>query len=106
MMPSKSIHEIRIQRVTISLAASSHARVGLLGWASVHVNGLIVDGVAIRMTREGSLIVTLPARARGELGLRHPIVRIADPDQRRHFDDAVIGAFREEWMRIHNGSDA
>jgi hypothetical protein len=105
MMPFKSIDGIRIHRITIAVAPSSHARVGLLGWATVHVNGLIVDGVAVRMTREGSLIVTLPARARGELGLRHPIVRIADPDHRRQFDDAVIGAFREEWMRLRNGGD-
>ena len=95
--------DFSIGRISIALAPPTHAKGGLLGWATVYANGFIVDGVAIRMTSDDLLIVTLPARARGELGRRHPIVRIANRDHRQQFDDAVIDAFREAWANRGKG---
>ena len=95
--------DFSIGRISISLAPPTHAKGGLLAWADVEANGFVISGVAIRMTLDDLLIVTLPARARGELGRRHPIVRIVDREHRRVFDDAVIDAFREAWANRRKG---
>lgn len=87
-------------------AGASYAASGLLAWATVEVNGVIIEGVALRITRSDELVVTLPAKAKGELGRRRPIVRIADESLLAQVHDAVISAFRTFHARLHNGSDA
>lgn len=95
-----------VGKIDITIAPRTHAHGGLLAWARVEVNGLLIDGVSIRLTQEGVLITTLPAKARGELGLRRPIIRVLDREHRQHLDDAVIDAFREAWQSKGKGGEA
>jgi hypothetical protein len=91
---------------SLTPAGANFAASGLLAWALVEVNGVLIEGVALRITCEDELVVTLPAKAKGELGRRRPIVRIPDQALLTTVHDAVIRAFRDSHVRLRNGGDA
>lgn len=74
-------------------AGAAAVRTGLLAWASCTCAGLRIDGLAVRRTRQGLLVVTFPARLDGR-GARHPIVTPLDPGVRRRIVEEILEAFR------------
>ena len=48
-------------------------RDGLLGWLSLRIGNLLLDGVALRRTSRGDLTLSWPAR-RDRGGRDHPVV--------------------------------
>jgi hypothetical protein len=59
---------------------------GLLGWASfVLDDAVLVDGVALRRTRAGRLVLSFPDR-------RHPRLRPVDDEARRAIERQVFAA--------------
>ncbi|MCA9300446.1 MAG: septation protein SpoVG family protein [Phycisphaerales bacterium] len=74
-------------------SAPPHLRAsGLLGWVRfVTLDGLVIDGVGVRRTREGIFALSFPERTSRD-GTRHAIVRPVDDRTRREIEDAVFDA--------------
>lgn len=74
-------------------AAPEHLRAsGLLGWIRfVTLDGLVIDGTAVRRTRQGTITLSFPERTARD-GVRHSIVRPIDDQTRREIEAAVFAA--------------
>jgi hypothetical protein len=73
-------------------------RRGLLGFVRVRVGGLIVDGIAVRVTSAGKPVLIYPSR-RSRTGARHAVSRPATEAARRAIQRAVfshLGLEQEE----------
>ena len=65
---------------------------GLLGWVTLEVDRLfILNGVALRRTRDGCLALSFPER-RDSAGRRHPLIRPLNDRARRDIERQVIDA--------------
>jgi len=62
---------------------------GLVGYLSLRVAGLRLDGLTLRRTRAGRLAVSFPCR-RDSRGRRHPILRPTG----RSLEAAILAALR------------
>jgi hypothetical protein len=69
------------------LASDQQERTGLLGWASAVIGIFRVDGLSVRLNRNGALSVSWPAR-RG-----HPTVIPAEPALFEQVEAVVIRAY-------------
>jgi DNA-binding cell septation regulator SpoVG len=65
-------------------------RDGLLGFISVFVGDLIVDGLTLRRTANGRLALSFPQR-QSRSGQRHAIVRPVDDAARRSIEREILG---------------
>lgn len=79
-----------VEVLSLSPANEVGARRGLLGWARVTVDGRVgIDGVAVRVTRAGKIVVTLPTRIDGR-GDSHAVVWPLDKATRVAIESAVL----------------
>ena len=63
---------------------------GLLGWVTIAVNNaLMIDGIALRRTRDGRLALSYPTRTDRQ-GKRRPIVRPLDDETRLALERQVL----------------
>lgn len=63
---------------------------GLVGYLSLFVGDLVVDGVTLRITRDRRFALSWPAKTdRG--GRRHPTVRPVDDEVRRRIEREILG---------------
>lgn len=78
-------------------ASDEEVRTGLLGFISVFVGDLVLDGIALRRTAAGRLALSFPART-SRSGHRHPYIRPVDDDARLAIERAILGQLgqREE----------
>lgn len=75
-------------------AAATQADPGLLGLASLVMSGaLLVEGVAVRRTREGRLYLAFPSRVLRNGDRRH-VVRPVDAEARRLIEEQVFAQLR------------
>ncbi len=89
-----SVSGIHVSEVRFSEATEQDEQAGLLGFVACTVNGLLrLDGIALRRTRAGDLVLSFPAR-RDRLGADHPIVRPLGNEVRRSVQDQVLLALR------------
>jgi len=79
----------RISHVVFSAAPRRDIRSGLLGFVAFDFAGFRFDGVAVRRTRDGRLVLSFPERTDSR-GNRHAIVRPLDA--RRQIEDSVFRA--------------
>ena len=88
-MSDKSLSVSGVQLVS----AGAQDRVsGLLGWISCVLNdGVRLDGIALRRTTEGRLVLSFPERRDGA-GRRHPYIRPVDDEARRAFEHEILTA--------------
>lgn len=72
---------------------------GVRCFSQVLLDGtLFVDGLAVRVSRDGQALVTWPERRDGS-GRGHAIVRIFDPEIRKAVERAVLSeAVRGGWL--------
>ncbi len=69
---------------------------GLLGWMVVEVDGwLILDGITLRLTRNGILRVSFPART-DKQGKRRAYIASKDDAVRIEFERRILGALAFE----------
>ena len=66
-------------------------RAGLLGYLTLYVGNLVVDGVTVRRTATGRLALSFPER-RDKKGRAHAIVRPVDDAARREIEAIIFGA--------------
>lgn len=79
--------------------SAEDVRSGLLGWISIEVADLLVDGIALRKTTSGRLALSFPSRTARD-GRRHPLVRPLDDQARREIEHEILGQLgqREEFQ--------
>lgn len=65
---------------------------GLLGWVRLVLGGaVVIDGLALRRTLAGNLVITWPRKPNGR-----PVATPANASARRRIEDAIIDALVEE----------
>ena len=88
-----------VSEVRLVTATEADQRRGLLGFVSLHIDGrIVVDGVALRRTREGRLTLAFPKRLDRQ-GRRHPVVRSLDDETRVSIEHQVFTALGLEAPR-------
>ena len=80
-------------RVTAVRLVPARRTNGLVGYLSLRVAGLHLDGLTLRRTRSGRLAVSFPVRRDGS-GRRHPIVRPTG----RWLELAILAALRRRGL--------
>lgn len=80
---------LRVTDVRLAPAPARERAAGLLGFVSCTINGLRVDGLALRRTRHSGHRITLPRR-RG-----HPVVRPVARGGTDALERAILDALRE-----------
>ena len=79
-----------ISRVRFVPASSSTKRDGLLGWVSfATTDGLLVDGLALRTSRDGRPAFVWPAR-RDRAGRDHHVVRPLNDVARKAIEQQIL----------------
>jgi DNA-binding cell septation regulator SpoVG len=87
---------LHVSRVDFTDSSSLDQQQGLLGWAAVQLNGaLVIDGVAVRRTRQGNLVLSLPVRVERS-GRKRAIVRI-EGTLRAQIEHDVIAELERRW---------
>ena len=84
-----STPEIRIR--TWVRASDNDVRSGLLGYISVFIGDLVLDGIVLRRTAGGRLTLSFPART-DRMGRRHPYVRPVDDGARQAIEATILSA--------------
>jgi hypothetical protein len=77
--------------VRFSQAGPDKYNGGLLGWVSLTVGGLRLDGIAVRRTADGRFALSFPAR-RDAAGRQHPYVLPLDDATQRDLEHQVFAA--------------
>ena len=87
--------DLPVTEVRLAPAAPSETGSGLLGYVSFQLGALVLDGIALRRTRDGRLALSFPER-RDSSGRRRPLVRPLDDAARRAIEAAVLAALSIE----------
>jgi hypothetical protein len=96
--------DIEIESIRFTEASHDLQVTGLLGWVSFIVNKtIILDGVAVRRTREGKIRLSFPAR-RDKYGTDHPYIRPIDQHARVVIEERVLYALPA--LILGGGADA
>lgn len=71
-------------------ASDAEVRSGLLGWISVELRNVVLDGITLRRTADGRFALSFPARTdRG--GRRHSYIRPVDDAARKAIEREILG---------------
>ncbi len=90
------MNSVKVSGVGLKTARPEQIERGLLGFVAFVLNGsFLLDGLALRRTREGRLTLSWPAR-RDQAGRDHYVVRPLDDDARVAVEHAVLKALHLE----------
>ena len=86
-----------VSRATVSILAFAsapphHRARGLLGWLSLEIGPLLLDGVGLRQTRDGRRLYLAFPTPTDRHGKRREVVRPRDAEARRAIEVAVLQA--------------
>ena len=84
------MHDPVVRLVSWVRGSDQDVREGLLGFVSVEVGPVLVDGLTLRRTSDGRLALSYPART-DRAGRRHPYVRPRDDAARIEIEREIIG---------------
>ena len=85
-----------VSDVRFTPASAIDQRSGVLGWVTFIVGeGLRIDNVAVRRTRDGRIALSFPAR-RGRDGRQHPFIRPINDRARRAFEHEILSRLNPE----------
>ena len=86
------LDDITITHVRFSQGDEEQLRTGLMGWITCTLNGtVILDGIALRRSREGHRYLAFPAR-KGSSGNLHHYVRPSHADARQEIERQIFSA--------------
>lgn len=71
-------------------ASDAEVRTGLLGWLSVELRNVILDGITLRRTTDGRFALSFPARTDRD-GRRHPYIRPINDSARKEIEAEILG---------------
>lgn len=83
-----------IDEIRITLGSEEDQESGLLAYVACRYGDLQLDGLVVRKTTDGRLLVTFPGKARNGCGRRYFITPRSSP-VRLLFEKAILAAFRE-----------
>jgi hypothetical protein len=86
-------HAPHLGEIHLHRAGPAHGETGILGWITMQLDSVQLDGVALRRTRDGALTLSFPER-RDKAGQRHPIVRPLGRAERQEIEALVIARLR------------
>ena len=86
----------QVTAVRFTPAPAGDARQGLLGFVAARIDGLQVDGIALRRTLSGRLDLRYPERRGGNRDRAHPVVRPVDEPTRQAIEAQVMAALRAQ----------
>jgi len=84
-----------IRDVRFTGAIGRDQRSGLLGFVQLRYGDILMDGLAVRLTVDGTLTLSFPSR-RDRKGHRFPYYRPADAAARGAFEQEIFEAIRTE----------
>ena len=85
-----------ITDVRFTPTSAYHRHSGLLGYLRCVVNGVLaIDGITLRRTYVGDLILSFPERSSKE-GKKHPIVYTRSQEARDEIERQVMGELRRQ----------
>ena len=88
-----------ITNVAITLARPDHEKEGILAWLTcVIANIVVLDGIALRRTRDGRPVLSFPRRE-DSAGRQHPYIRAAASETGQQFERAIFKAIAKELAR-------
>ena len=85
------MNALRVESVTMRAASADDQATGLVGFVNATINGLIIDGVTVRRSRQSELVLGFPMH-RDRHGQTHAVVRPADDQVRREITRQVLAA--------------
>jgi len=85
----------RISSLFFTRAPSHLLHTGLLGWVTFRLDDLRLDGVAVRVTQDGRMTLSYPARRDGH-GRQHPYALPVGAEVRQAVEDEVLARIRTE----------
>jgi len=86
---------IKVMIVTFTSAAVHELARGLVGWVSIQIGLLLVDGIAVRRSQNGRLYLAFPSPT-DRRGRRREVVRPLDTHARRVIEAAVLNALEAQ----------
>jgi hypothetical protein len=97
-----------LDRVHLTWASVHAAGTGLLGFVTARYGDLLLDGIAVRRTRDGRVVLSWPSR-RDSRGRDHSVVRPCGDDARQALEAAILGALglsAQEQVAAPRGDDS
>ncbi len=91
--------DLLVADARLTWASPRHQDDGLLGWVRVVLDGgLALDGLSLRRTLNGRMVLAFPSRRDGA-GRSHAYIRPVDNDVRVSFERQVFEALgvEEDW---------
>jgi DNA-binding cell septation regulator SpoVG len=83
-----------VEAVTFKAHPGAGAKTGLIGMATLRLAGaVLIEGVAVRRTREGRVYLSFPSREM-RTGERRHVVRPVDAAARKRVEEDVIAQLR------------
>jgi hypothetical protein len=79
-----------------------------LGFVTARYGDLLLDGIAVRRTRDGRVVLSWPSR-RDSRGRDHSVVRPCGDDARQALEAAILGALglsAQEQVAAPRGDDS
>lgn len=94
---------LALSSVRFTRASEQDARTGLIGFVAFTIAGrLRVDGVVLRRTRDGRLVLSWPQH-RDRHGVDHPVLRPTGDDARCELEAAIFEALGISAEGSHHG---
>jgi hypothetical protein len=85
---------IRICEIQYTAGSPAERVTGLLGWIRLRYGDLLLDGLALRRTRDHRLVLSFPKPRR--VGFTRQLVGPAGPDVREQIESEVIAELRRQ----------
>ncbi len=86
---------LTISNIQFTPGTPAERTTGLLGWVRLRYGDLLLDGLALRRTRDARLVLSFPRPSRGG-GLARQLVGPAGPDVRAQIEADVIAELRRQ----------
>ena len=90
--------------VDLQFRVRTQVRSGLLGWISVELHNVILDGITLRRTTDGRFALSFPARTDRE-GRRHSVIRPVDDLARKSIEREILGQLGQGERVVAGGED-
>ena len=82
---------LRLRDIRFTRASERDLRGGLVAYVSAALGPLRIDGITVRRTLDGRLVLSYPSR-RDSRGREHPIIRPIGEAARREFECQIFEA--------------
>ena len=83
--------DVGVESVSLRAATAVDQSAGLVGFVNATINGLVIEGIAVRRSLGGQLVLSFPKR-RDKYGRIHTVVRPVDNGVRRAVTIAILAA--------------